>query len=359
MTSPALLITRDDLLLEDLLRLAAAAGTTLDVAHDTTAALRGWGAASVVLLGADLADGVAAHRPPRRDQVHVVAHGPVGDGLFRAALGTGALDVVELPAADAWLVELLTDAADGGAHPARTLGVVGGSGGVGATTFACALALTAAGPGPAVLLDLDPLGPGVDRVVGLDTGDAAAAGARWDALVGSHGRLGSRSLRAALPHRDGLAVLTWPMGAPVELDPATAREVLSAAQRGHDVVVADLPRHLGPVGLEVASRCDRVLLVVEPSVAGVASAGKVAAGLRPVNGNLAVVVRSGGAVVPADHVADILELPLVAELATQRRLAEHLDLGLGPVHASRSPLARAARAALDDLARRTDTRSVA
>ena len=48
MTSPALLITRDDLLLEDLLRLAAAAGTTLDVAHDTTAALRGWGAASVV-----------------------------------------------------------------------------------------------------------------------------------------------------------------------------------------------------------------------------------------------------------------------------------------------------------------------
>ena len=34
MTSPALLITRDELLLDDLLRLAAAAGTTLDVAHD-------------------------------------------------------------------------------------------------------------------------------------------------------------------------------------------------------------------------------------------------------------------------------------------------------------------------------------
>jgi len=363
MTSPALLITRDDLLLDDLLRLAAAAGTTLDVAHDTTAALRGWGAASVVLLGADLADPVAAQRPPRRDQVHVVAHGPVADGLFRAALATGALDVVELPAADAWLVELLTDAADGGAHPARTVGVVGGSGGVGATTFASALALTAAASGPAVLLDLDPLGPGADRVVGLDAHggpdgragrDAAAGGggARWDSLVGSHGRLGSRSLRAALPHRDGLAVLTWPMGAPVDLDPTTAREVLSAAQRGHDVVVADLPRHLDPVSLEVASRCDRVLLVAEPSVAGVASAGKVAAGLRPVNDDLGVVVRVGGAAVPAGHVADILELPLVAELASQRRLDEHLDLGLGPVHARRSPLARAARAALDDLARR-------
>ena len=155
MTSPVLVITRDDLLLDDLLRLAAAAGTTLDVAHDTTAALRGWGAASVVLLGADLARAIAAQRPSRRDHVHVVAHGPVPDGLFRAALATGALDVVELPAADAWLVELLTDAADGGAHLARTFGVVGGSGGAGATTFASALALTAAAIGPAVLLDLE------------------------------------------------------------------------------------------------------------------------------------------------------------------------------------------------------------
>ena len=55
-----------------------------------TAALRGWAAASVVLVGADLADPVAAQRPPRRDQVHVVAHGPVPDGLFRAALAVGA-----------------------------------------------------------------------------------------------------------------------------------------------------------------------------------------------------------------------------------------------------------------------------
>ena len=186
----------------------------------------------------------------------------------------------------------------------------------------------------------------------VETRGAGRGGARWDALVGSHGRLGSRSLRAALPHRDGLAVLTWPVGPPVDLDPTTAREVLSAAQRGHDVVVADLPRHLDPVSLEVASRCDRVLLVAEPSVAGVASAGKVAAGLRPVNDDLGVVVRVGGAAVAAGHIADILELPLVAELAAQRRLDEHLDLGLGPVHARRSPLARAARAALDDLARR-------
>jgi secretion/DNA translocation related CpaE-like protein len=347
MTShPALLITRDELLLDDLLRLAAAAGTTLDVAHDTTAALRSWVSASVVLLGADQADALAVQRPPRRDHVHVVGHGPVADGLFRSALASGATDVVELPAADAWLVELLTDAADGAARPALTVGVVAGSGGAGATTFACALAVTAAGAGPTVLLDLDPLGPGVDRVVGLDAADDGGAGVRWDALVGSHGRLGSRSLRQALPDKDGLAVLTWPVGPPVPLDAGSVREVVSAAQRGHEVVVVDLPRAVDDVTAEVLPRCDQVLVVVEPTVTGVASAGKVVAVLRPLNQHLALVVRRSGPTVPARDVADVLDLPLVAELASQRRLAEHVDLGLGPVHSRRSPLARAARVAL-------------
>jgi len=343
---PALLVTRDEPLLDDLLRLAAAAGTTLDVAHDTATALREWARASVVLLGVDLAQQVAEQRPPRRDHVHVVGHGPVGDPVFRAALAAGAVDVVELPVAESWVVELLTDAVDTGGTAARphayTLGVVSGSGGSGATTFACALALTAARGRRAMLLDLDPLGPGVDRVVGLD----APAGVRWGALASSRGRLGSRSLRAALPDKDGLAVLTWDVGSPADLDAASVREVLSAARRGNDVVVVDLPRRVDDVTGEVLSRCDRVLVVANASVAGAASAGRVAAVLGALNENLGVVVRGRASAVPADDVAATLGLPLVAEIPHQRRLAEHVDLGLGPVHGRRSALARAARLVL-------------
>jgi secretion/DNA translocation related CpaE-like protein len=345
--SPALLVTRDERLLDDLLRLAAAAGTLLHVAHDSSAALREWAGASVVLVGIDLAQQVAEQRPPRRDHVHVVGHGPVSDPVFRAALAVGAVDVVELPVAESWIVELLTDAVDtrgtATARPhAYTVGVVSGSGGSGATTFACALALTAARRRQAMLLDLDPLGPGVDRVVGLD----APAGVRWDALASSRGRLGSRSLRAALPEKDGLAVLTWDVGSPVDLDAASVREVLSAARRGNDVVVVDLPRGIDDVTAEVFSRCDRVLVVANASVAGVASAGKVAAVLGTLNENLGVVVRGRAAAVPAHDVAATLGLPLVAEVPHQRRLAEHVDLGLGPVHGRRSGLARAARLVL-------------
>jgi secretion/DNA translocation related CpaE-like protein len=254
--------------------------------------------------------------------------------------------VVELPSAETWLVELLTDAtdaADGRApRPAHTVGVLAGSGGVGATTFACAVALTAAAEETTVLVDLDPLGPGVDRVVGLD----AATGVRWDALVGSPGRLGSRSLRSALPVKDGLAVLTWEVGTPADLDAASVREVLSAARRGNDVVVVDLPRTVDDVTAEVVTRCDQVLLLADATVAGVASAGKVAAATRPLNDRLGLLVRGSRTAVPAAQVADALGLPLVAEVTHQRRLAEQVDLGLGPVHSTRSPLARAARVAL-------------
>lgn len=354
-TAPALLITRDELLLDDLLRLAAAAGSSLDVAHDTTSGLRAWTAASVVLVGADLAGRVAEQRPPHRDQVHVVGLGPLPDQVFRSALGVGAADVVELPMAESWLVEMLTDATDGADGPAapggHTVAVVAGSGGAGATTFACALAITASVHERAVLIDLDPLGPGVDRVVGID----AAAGVRWDALVSSPGRLGSRSLRAALPDKDGLAVLTWSPGSPTELDAPAVREVLSAAQRGNAVVVVDVPRALDDVTSEAVTRCDRVLMVTEPSIAGVASAGKVASVLRPLNDNLGIVVRGSRAAVPSAQVAAALGLPIVSEVPHQRRLAEHVDLGLGPVHASRSSLARAARSALASRDRRRGT----
>jgi secretion/DNA translocation related CpaE-like protein len=345
-SAPALVITSDRLLLDDLLRLCAAAGVAPEVARDVTGGLRGWTAASVVLLGADLAAPLADQQPPRRDQVHVVGHGPVGDGVFRSALAAGALDVVELPDAERWLVEVLTDAADavdgGRGGRARTIGVLAGSGGAGATTFACALALVASVNETAALVDLDPLGPGVDRVVGLDDGE----GARWDVLVASRGRLGSRSLRAALPVKDALAVLTWPAGPVPGLDGVTVREALSALQRGNDVVVVDLPRAADGLTAEVVTRCDLLLVVAEASVAGVTAAGKVVSLLQPLTDSVGLAVRGGRGAVPSGQVATALRVPMVVRVPHERRLAEQVDLGLGPVHSRRSALARAARDAL-------------
>lgn len=348
----ALLVTRDEVLLEDVLRLAAAAGVTLDVARDPDSALRGWPTVPVVLVGADLLAELAGRRPVRRDRVHVLAGQGIPDGPFRAALEIGAVDVVELPAAEAYVVELLTDAADdaagGGSRRALTIGVTGGSGGVGATTFAAALAMTAAGSGPCLLVDADPLGGGIDRVVGMEDLD----GIRWDALEQATGRLSSHALRQALPHKDGLAVLTWPGGPHVADDGHAVSEVLSAARRGNHTVVVDLPRHGDPVGGEAIPHCDQIVLVTGVTVPSVAAAGKVAARLRQTARGLHLVTRNATAGLPPDEVADALGIPLVTTMTDQRRLTEDIDLGLGPVRSRRSALARAAREVLGALGAR-------
>jgi secretion/DNA translocation related CpaE-like protein len=337
--TPPLFATRDQTLLDELLRLAAAAGITPEVAGDAAAVLRAWSGAPLVLVGPDLADEVARLRPARRPGVHLVVWGGVPDQLFRSAVALGAEDVTELPRSDGWLTETLTDLGDPRRGQGVVLGVVGGSGGAGATTFACALAQVAARRGPAVVVDADPLGPGLDRVLGLE----ASEGARWDALCQTTGRLSSRSLREALPRRAGLGVLTWHAGTSGALQAFALREALSAAQRGHDTVVLDLPRHPDPVVDEAVARCDRLLVVVAPSVAGVASAGRVCARLTDPS-RLRLVVRGTG--ISADEIARATGLPVVARMADQRGLAEAIDLGLGPVRSRRGPLGRAAEEVL-------------
>ena len=344
MTAP-LLITRDQALLDELLRLAAAAGVTPDVAPDGGAALRGWPAAPVVLVGADVAEDHARLSPARRRRVYVVAWGAVPDQMFRVAMAVGAESVAQLPRSEGWLTELLTDLADGGDGPAREgllLGVLGGSGGAGATTFACALGQVAGRHRRAVVVDADPLGPGVDRVLGLEGRD----GVRWDGLCDATGRLSARALREALPRRDALAVLTWRAGRTGSLQAFAVREVLSAARRGHEVVVVDLPRTSDPVVDEVAARCDRLLVVVVPTVAGVASAARTCARLGDAS-RVRLVVRGSG--VDTTAVARATGVPVLARMADQRGLGEAIDLGLGPVRSRRGALGRAAAEVLDQL----------
>jgi secretion/DNA translocation related CpaE-like protein len=329
------IITDDDALLEEVQRLSAAAGVVTEVVRRAEAGLRSWHAAAAVLVGADQAGAVAALGPPRRGQVHVLCLGSAADQAFRAAVDVGAESVLELPAADDWLVELLTDAGDGGGRPAVTVAVVGGSGGVGASVLAGGFALTAGRSGPTMLIDLDPHGPGLARLVGLED----EPGVTWADLALSHGRLGGRALREALPTRAGVGVLGWPEPMGARPSPSLVREVVAAGQRGHEWVVLDLPRGEEQSVAGLVGRCDHVLLVVRATLAGVAAAARMARRLRVEAADASIVVRSRRGSPPADDVARAVGLPLLGELRDQRRLEEHLDLGLGPVHQRRSPLA--------------------
>ncbi|WP_435746121.1 septum site-determining protein Ssd [Nocardioides sp. SYSU DS0663] len=335
----SLLVTADPVLVDDVRRLAAAAGVEVAVAADPAAALRRWTGSPLVLVGADLAPELAHLGPARRPGVHVVAWGTAPEQLYRDAVALGAETVAELPGQESTLTGTLADLGEGGLTSGVVLAVVGGSGGAGATTFACALGQVAAGRGRTVVVDADPLGPGVDRVLGLEDRE----GYRWDALCRTTGRLGGRSLREALPRRHDLGVLGWHAGATEPLQPTAVREVLAAARRGHDTVVVDLPRSPGPAVDEVVARCDQLLVVVRPTVAGVSSAARLCARLED-RERVRLVVRGRG--VDPVEVARVCGAPVVAAMPDQRGLPEVVDLGLGPVRSPRSHLGRAAQAVL-------------
>jgi len=335
----ALLVTADPLLLEELVRLAAAAGATPEQAADAGAALRAWPRAAVVLVGADRIDDLARLGPPRREGVYAVCWGPPDEALFRPALSLGARSVLELPAAAALVGELLADLDDVASARGLTVGVIGGSGGAGATVFTAALGQLAARTGSVLVLDADPLGPGLDRVLGLET----APGVRWGELAATSGRLGARSLRDALPRSGGLSVLTWERGSAAAPEPEVTRAVLAAARRGHDLVVVDLPRVMDAGAEELAARCDLLLVVVNGSVPGVASALRLLDRLGDRERLLAVV--RGGA--DAEAVGRALGVPVLTAMADQRGLDEAIDLGLGPMRSRRGPLGRAAARVLE------------
>lgn len=322
-----LLLTRDPALREEVVRVASAAGVEVLAPTDLSAAGVEWRRSPVVVVGADAAADVAARRWSRRGGVLVASWGPPADAVFRPSLDLGAEAVLEMPTASPHLAERLIDIGEGRVSRGLVVGVIGGSGGTGATTFAVALAQAAAIDRRALLIDTDTLGPGLDTVLGT----AAVPGVRWSDLHGSSGRLGGRAVRDALPRLGALPFLTW-SGVGRMPSPELLREVLTSARRANDLVVLDLARALDPVVAEALTACDVVLVLVRPTVDGVNAARRLVAQLPDRTRARAILRGRDGPLV------DDLDLPVAARLRDQRGLEEAIALGLGPLRGRRGPL---------------------
>lgn len=343
MTNPGVLVVTDDAaLLQEMQRAAAGVGLALHQARDAGAALAHWSAAAVVLVGADLAVTVGRSTPRRRPHVHLVCLGEADEVHFRAAVDVGAESVVAHAGQHGVIADLLAERAES-RPPGRVVAVVPGSGGAGASTLACALTQAAAARGRALVIDCDPRGAGVDRILGLES----QLGLRWKTLADSPGRISGESLRNAVPRRGELGLLTWggaSASRPTALAAATVRDVVEAARRVHDVVVVDLPRGEDDVVREVVARSDQVLLVVRPTVTGVAAAARQ---LGVLDTRVGLVVRGRG--IGLDSLARSVGAEVFAQMGDQRGLDEAVDLGLGPLRSLRSPLGRTAIGLLDAL----------
>ncbi|MFD7546060.1 septum site-determining protein Ssd [Streptomyces sp. NPDC059816] len=332
-----LVLTEDPALLDDLLRLCAAAGARAEVRPGPPEPAR-WDSAPLVLVGPDAVPRLRA--TTRRRHVVLVSRAPADPERWRHAVEIGADHALVLPDGEEWLVDRIADVAEGADRPALTVGVLGGSGGVGASTLACALAVTSARAGRRTLLvDADPLGGGLDVALGGEDVD----GLRWPAFAGSRGRVGGAALEEALPALHGVRVLSWDRGEPVPVPPPAVRAVLAAARRRGGVVVVDLPRRVDGVSAQALAQVDVGLLVVAGGLRAVAAAGRVAAAVRPVLRDLRLVVPAGrpergGPDGPGT--ARLLGLPYAGELPREAGLSTAQEDGRPPGHDPRSPLAR-------------------
>ena len=284
-----LLVTADLELLDDVLRLGAAAGVDVDVAHDPVGARSGWSSAALVMVGDDQSMAIGRASMRRRDGVVLVGRDLDNGDIWKRAMAVGAEHVALLPDAESWLIARMADAIDESAVRGVTIGVVGGRGGAGASTLAAALAITAMRGGRRVMLvDADPYGGGADLLFGGEH----AAGLRWSDIAGANGRIGGEELRAALPHVGELAVLSYDRGDPLDLRADAMTSVLAAAARVCDLVVADLPRHFDAAADVVLEASDLVLLVVPAEVRAVAAAARIASCVVALADDVRVVVRA-------------------------------------------------------------------
>lgn len=345
-----LVVTTDGALLDDLLRLAAAAGVEVDVAPDLVAMRALAHQAPLVLVGDDQARSPAgslgAGAGPCRDIV-VVSRDLDDAGVWRRAMGVGAGHVAVLPDSEAWLLARMVDVVEGQPAAALTVGVIGGRGGAGASTLAAALAVTAnLGGRRTILVDADPYGGGADLIFGGEQ----IAGLRWPDLAGVDGQLNARELREALPRVGELAVLSWDRGELREVGPATVRGVLAAAARAADLVVIDIPRTFEPAAQAALAACDLVLLVVPAEFRAAAAAGRIAAQVCSLAADVRVVVRGPApGHLQAEEVAAALRLPLAGELRPEPALALALERGQPPGGRGDGPLVGFCRRFLADV----------
>jgi secretion/DNA translocation related CpaE-like protein len=297
----------------------------------------------VVIVGADLAPALAAAGLPRRPYVVVVLGGPPDTAVWKAAVDLGAQQVVTVPDDERSLLELLAAALDDSDLDGVTIGVIGACGGAGASTFAAALAVTAARSASSALIDGDRLGGGIDVLIGAEH----RPGARWPELAATRGRLASATLSGALPGVDGLAVLSWDRAGTAAVDGAAAAAVADAGRRAFRWVVVDLPRRFDATASALAGAADILVLVVPATVrATAAAAALIEQQLSQCAAPQLVIRDANPAHLSATHIGAALGLPVAAGYRSESAVAGAAARGEPPLRRARGSLHEACRSLL-------------
>lgn len=265
-------------------------------------------AEACVVTDADALVGGALPVGGGRTPLLVVSAEPeVPAAVWRCALEAGARSVLPLPGGSEELLSRLAELARPRAA-SLLLGVVGGCGGAGASSFAARLAAAARAHGQVTLVDADPLGGGLDLLVEAPGTD----GIGWADTAGL-GPDDGEALRDGLPRVDEVRLLIARDHAGPA--PRDLSRVLSALSPLGGMVVVDLGAELVPAAAE---HLDQLLVVVPSSDHSVRAAARRLHSWPLGEAGARVVVRRNGPLSAAEVCEDLV-LPLAASFRDSRR----------------------------------------
>ncbi|MBG6189420.1 secretion/DNA translocation related CpaE-like protein [Arthrobacter sp. CAN_A212] len=312
----AALVTGSQRIRDETARVAAAAGLELTVTGTLSEARMQQPA--VLLVGTD----IGATGPTSDSDLILVGLQGEETSAWEVASRIHASQVALLPAAAPWLAGRFAALRTRG--PAgHLLGVLGSTGGAGASSLSCWLSLAAARSGRStLLLDGDPGGGGLDLALGAGRGPRV----RWEDLGEVSGTLNPDQLVGALPTVSGVSVLSMSGAGAAESDilasPA-APSVVDAVRTAFTLTVVDLPSGW-PAGGPLLQVCDAVVLLVPGRARSIAAARSLAHQTQHLPGS---VVARGPLVSGLDphRVAELTGLPLGGYLPQLRGVhtAEH------------------------------------
>ncbi len=325
MTIETLLCTADEGIAAAVSAAGAAVQRPVVRVRETESLIGPWREARVVLVGADCAVLAGRLGLPVRRGVYVLADARAPASALSASVPLGAGTIV-LPEGGAWLADVLAGRTGVSQGPSR-IAVLGGSGGVGASTLAVGLACAGAALGAAALVDVDALGGGLDLLLGAER----VPGWRWDRLRAARGQIGE--LTSHVPAASGVTLVSMARDDAAALTRDAVAAVLASLARTSELVVVDVGRSLDAGAREALRGSDRTLLLCGQDVRGVASA-RMTLEAADANGvGVVVRLRRGGAIRPAD-VAEALGLPLLGTVPHDGALAPAAERGVPPDRAA-------------------------
>ncbi len=302
-------------------RVCAAAAVELVIAENLDHVAGRWEDVAAVLLDANMRtpDGGLAGW---NGALVIVGFGQDSAHIWQRAERQGADRVAILPESASWLANYL-GCLRNSSLGAGVVGILGASGGVGASTLSLLVAAAAAARGTRTLLvDGDPWGGGLATALSAQN----IPGLRWPDLLRASGTINPEQLAASLPRLAAIGLLSWSSSPQRDEEPqsqAAVGEVMRAARAAYGLVVVDLARNPQTLG-SLAGHCNGVVFVV-PARARAAAAAVALQPLLPPMPMAAVVRGPLGEGLDAAMVAGAVELPLIGQFSQLRGVVEALE----------------------------------